>query len=121
MDGLGRDRRPSRSVVAGAHGGFFIVRAVAGALEASVDGRIVVEGPGPTTNSTELGVLRWSGAVPPHKWMNFYTKVVSRFPSLPGLKLNVTPDAPVAPDQTTSTSDETKMALKEPELTDDVS
>ena len=31
----------------------------------------------------------WRGSVPPQKWMNFYTKVLSRFASYTGLKLEV--------------------------------
>jgi len=34
--------------------------------------------------------LTWSGVVPSQKWMNFYTKVLSRFAGNPTLKLTVT-------------------------------
>ena len=40
-------------------------------------------GPGPKQS------FGWNGAVPPQKWMNFYTKVLSRFAASPGLKLEV--------------------------------
>ena len=52
--------------------------------------------------------------------MNFYTKVVSRFASAPGLKLTVAFEVPVAPDQTKSKTDETKTALRELGLSDEV-
>ena len=107
--------------VAGADGGFFTVHAVAGALEASADVRVVVVGSDPAPAQTAPGVLRWSGTVPPQKWMNFYTKVVSRFASAPGLKLTVSFEVPVSPDQTKSKTDETKTALWELGLSDEVS
>ncbi|MDF0589675.1 DUF499 domain-containing protein [Methanotrichaceae archaeon Mx] len=34
-------------------------------------------------------VVAWDGDVPPQKWMNFYTKVLSKFVSRKGLKLRV--------------------------------
>jgi hypothetical protein len=52
--------------------------------------------------------------------MNFYTKVVSRFASAPGLKLTVALEVPVPPDQTKSKTDETKTALRELGLSDEV-
>ena len=51
-------------------------------------------------------------AVPPQKWMNFYTTVVSRFASAPGLKLTVGLEVPVAPDQTKPKTDETDHAIR---------
>jgi hypothetical protein len=106
--------------VAGADGGYFTVHAVAGPVEASADVRVVVVGFDPAPPPAAPGVLRWSGSVPPQKWMNFYTKVVSRFASAPGLKLTVAFEVPVAPDQTKSKTDETKTALRELGLSDDV-
>jgi plastocyanin len=107
--------------VAGADGGYFSVHAVAGAVEASADVRVVVPGTDSAPVPAAPGVLRWSGTVPPQKWMNFYTKVVSRFASVPDLKLTVTFEVPVSPDQTKSKTDETKTALRELGLSDDVS
>jgi hypothetical protein len=34
-------------------------------------------------------VIEWDGDVPPQKWMNFYTKVLSKFATRKGLKLRV--------------------------------
>ena len=39
------------------------------------------------------GTLRWTGEVTPQKWMNFYTKVLSRFAAGKGLKLTVSVEA----------------------------
>ena len=33
---------------------------------------------------------RWTGEVPPQKWMNFYTKVLSKFAAGQGFKLKLT-------------------------------
>ena len=33
--------------------------------------------------------MAWTGEVPPQKWMNFYTKVLSKFATTKGLKLKV--------------------------------
>jgi hypothetical protein len=64
--------------------------------------------------------LRWSGEVPPQKWMNFYTKVLSRFVTGSGLKLTVRVD--VAPEGGVSKQkvDEARSALRELGLSDDV-
>ena len=49
-----------------------------------------------TSISDKTAVLRWSGEVPAQKWMNFYTKVLSRFATTKSLRLTVAVD--VAPD-----------------------
>jgi hypothetical protein len=62
--------------------------------------------------------LVWSGDVPHQKWMNFYTKVLSKFAATAGLKLTlrveVTPAEGVSPQKV----DETKIALRELGLKD---
>jgi hypothetical protein len=67
------------------------------------------------------GVLRWTGEIPPQKWMNFYTKVLSKFVSGQGLKLTlsveVAPEGGISPQKV----EETRVALQELGLTDDVS
>jgi hypothetical protein len=42
------------------------------------------------------GVLRWTGEIPPQKWMNFYTRVLSKFASGQGLTLTLSVE--VAPE-----------------------
>ena len=64
--------------------------------------------------------LRWTGEVPPQKWMNFYTKVLSRFVAGKGLRITVTVDASPEGGVSSQTVQETKMALRELGLSDDV-
>jgi hypothetical protein len=75
--------------------------------------------PPPPTPSTATG-LTWAGEIPPQKWMNFYTKVLSKFASAPGMKLSLKVE--VAPEGGVSRQklDETKSALRELGLNDDV-
>ena len=70
-------------------------------------------------SSTASG-LTWTGEIPPQKWMNFYTKVLSKFASAHGLKLTVKVE--VSPEGGVSKQklDETKSALRELGLNDDV-
>ncbi len=65
--------------------------------------------------------LRWHGNVPPQKWMNFYTKVLTRFASSPELKLEVSFEVPIESDQARSKLDETRSGLKELGLDDTAS
>ena len=43
----------------------------------------------PADASTNISRLVWSGDVPHQKWMNFYTKVLSKFAGATGLKLTL--------------------------------
>lgn len=52
--------------------------------------------------------------------MTFYTKVLSRFVNTPGLKLEVSFEAPAEGDQARSKGDEAKTALRELGLSEDV-
>jgi hypothetical protein len=58
-------------------------------------------------------VIRWKGTVPPQKWMNFYTKVLSRFASMPGLSIRVTLEVPADGEQAKAKIDEAKSGIKE--------
>jgi hypothetical protein len=62
----------------------------------------------------------WTGEITPQKWMNFYTKVLAKFASAAGLKLKVTVE--VAPEAGVSDQklQETKSALRELGLNDDL-
>jgi hypothetical protein len=42
--------------------------------------------------ATEIAGFQWTGEISPQKWMNFYTKVLSRFATSGGLKLTVSVD-----------------------------
>lgn len=74
----------------------------------------------PTRPSPPATVPRvvWSGDVPHQKWMNFYTKVLSKFSAAPGLRLTLRVE--VAPPEGVSAQkvDETKVALRELGLKD---
>jgi Protein of unknown function (DUF499) len=61
----------------------------------------------------------WQGSVPPQKWMNFYTKVLSRFASNPGLKLQVSFRVEPGDEVTEAKIEEAKAALRELGLSDD--
>jgi hypothetical protein len=70
----------------------------------------------PTTTAVEperFPVIRWNGEVPPQKWMNFYTKVVSKFASAPGVKLSVTFEAAPEGGISKPKIEEAKSALRE--------
>jgi hypothetical protein len=64
--------------------------------------------------------MRWTGDVPAQKWMNFYTKILAKFATSGGLKLTVsfeiTPEGGLPPHRV----EETKAALRELGLDDDV-
>lgn len=55
----------------------------------------------------------WTGEVTPQKWMNFYTKVLSRFATNAGLKLIVTVEVAPPGGTTMSKVEETRIALRE--------
>ena len=55
----------------------------------------------------------WSGEVPHQKWMNFYTKVLSRFSNSGGLRIRVSVDVTPPAGVSTSNLDETRSALRE--------
>jgi hypothetical protein len=62
---------------------------------------------------TESAGFQWTGEISPQKWMNFYTKVLSRFATAGGLKLTVTVDVEPPSGTTMSKIEETKVALRE--------
>ena len=76
--------------------------------------------PEPGTTAEAIQGFRWTGEVSPQKWMNFYTKVLARFATAEGLRLKLTAD--VQPDGGVSKAkiEETKVALRELGLAEDV-
>jgi hypothetical protein len=64
--------------------------------------------------------LTWTGEIPPMKWMNFYTKVLSKFASTRGLKLTLKVEVGAEGGISQQKLDETKSALRELGLNDDV-
>jgi predicted AAA+ superfamily ATPase len=110
---------------AGETGGVYSVHAQGGGLEAIAEVRITTkqdegDGKGGGTKRPGKRVVSWRGTVPPQKWMNFYTKVLTRFASTPDLKLEVAFEAPLEPDQADAKADEARSGLKELGLGDNV-
>jgi len=103
--------------------GSFVVSGTVGSIRGSASVIIAKEGSAPTAilkPTPTPGVLRWTGEIPPQKWMNFYTKVLSKFASGQGLKLLL--EFEVAPEGGISSQkvEETKVALAELGLTCDL-
>ncbi|ABS28163.1 ATP-binding protein [Anaeromyxobacter sp. Fw109-5] len=74
-------------------------------------------GPAPTP---PIAGFQWTGDVSPQKWMNFYTKVLSRFATGGGLKLTVAVDVAPPGGTTSAKIEETKVALRELGLSEDI-
>jgi hypothetical protein len=64
--------------------------------------------------------IQWSGEVPAQKWMNFYTKIVSKFAASQGVKLKVTFEASPEGGVSKQKLEETRAALRELGLNGDV-
>jgi hypothetical protein len=84
-----------------------------------------IPGPGPTPiGSTSTGStaskLTWSGEIPAQKWMNFYTKVLSKFATGLGLKLTLSVEVSSDTGIPTQKVEETKVSLRELGLSDKV-
>jgi hypothetical protein len=76
--------------------------------------------PAPLSPSDTMVGFTWTGDVPPQKWVNFYTKVLSKFATGGGLTLTVTASVLPADGMSRSRADETKVALRELGLSDDL-
>ncbi len=72
----------------------------------------------PAESPTTMSRLVWSGDVPHQKWMNFYTKVLSKFSGAAGLKLTLRVEVAPAEGVSQQKVDETKVALRELGLKD---
>ena len=107
---------------AGDTGGLFNVNAKAGASEAFAEVRVTTANE-PITPPPLLPAdryLRWRGIVPSQKWMNFYTKVLSKFANTPGLKIEVSFEVKIDKDHADSKAAETRSGLKELGLDDHI-
>src|SRR5262249_28287430 len=63
--------------------------------------------------------MSWTGEIPPQKWMNFYTKVLSKFASGPNaLKLKLSVEVSPEGGLSKQKIEETKSALRELGLSD---
>lgn len=75
----------------------------------------------PTIIQPELFThIEWSGEVPAQKWMNFYTKVVSKFAAGKGVKLTVSFEATPEGGVSQQKLEETRAAIRELGLDGDV-
>jgi hypothetical protein len=106
---------------AGPDEGNFLVTATAGNVRGTAG--VTVAKPG-VTRATEIKQettgLSWEGQVPPQKWMNFYTKVLSKFAGSKGLRLTVRFELGGEGPISSQKIEETKVALRELGLDDDV-
>ena len=113
---------------AGEEAGSFIVRASAAGIEGVAQVRVTSRDRDSDVGADDSGerpagkaLLRWSGQIPPQKWMNFYTKVVSRYASDPNLRLTVGFEVPVESDESSSREQDARTALRELGLNEDAS
>ncbi|MFM6038753.1 MAG: ATP-binding protein [Sphaerospermopsis kisseleviana] len=65
-------------------------------------------------------LLKWSGVITPQKWMNFYTKVLTKFATNKDLKLTLKVEVLVEGEIATQKIEETKVALSALGLNNDV-
>lgn len=68
----------------------------------------------------KVGKVKWSGDIPYQKWMTFYQRVVSRYATGGGLKIKVTVEVEPSDGVSTQKVEETKAALRELGLGDEV-
>jgi hypothetical protein len=93
--------------------GTYTIRAVVEGIETSAVVNVVAGAELPLPPPSQPVGIRWQGNVPPQKWMNFYTKVLSRFASTPGLRLTVSFEMPPESSITRAQIEETRTALRE--------
>jgi hypothetical protein len=115
---LGCTINSSGQMIAAETPGIYRVTVRAGGLEA--DAEVVVALRQKPKDDGEGRVIRWTGVIPPQKWMNFYTRVLTRFVATPGLTLTVSFEVPADAEQAKAKIEETKAALKELGLNDSV-
>jgi hypothetical protein len=106
-------------LTAGETEGRFTVHATAQGIECIVE-ICVAKDELPPSPVPHQHVIRWSGEIPPQKWMVFYTKILTRFVSTKELKLRVSFEVPAEGDQGAAKANETRTGLKELGLDDNV-
>jgi hypothetical protein len=76
---------------AGADEGNYLVHAGVGTIKGTASVAVVNKDVPPPPPPPPPGdkALRWTGEIPPQKWMNFYTKVLSKLVAAGGLKVSV--------------------------------
>ena len=114
-------------LIAAENTGIYTITAQVEGIQISTQLRVTDEVPGgrggdESVDAGKDGVtIRWQGDVPPQKWMNFYTKVLTRFVTEPGLKLQVSFEAPTEEAAAQNTLDQIKSALRDLGLGEDAS
>ncbi len=119
---------PAGVFVAGETGGVFTVTAGAGPIQGTAEARITqrITGGGKDDDDDEGGgtpkdgTISWSGEVPLKKWMNFYTKVLSRFAGSPELSVRVGFKVTVPAAEAEGKADDIRSGLKDLGLSPDV-
>ena len=97
------------------------MKVIAGGIEALAEVRVTTKDePPPPPPPPGARFIRWRGTVPPQKWMNFYTKVLSKFATSPDLKIEVNFEVKVDREQADSKAAETKTGLRELGLDSDL-
>ena len=117
----GGDIEPDGVFMSGGDEGNFIVSAkvekISGVSEITIAKESEPESPEPPEVPQKL---TWTGEVTPQKWMNFYTKILTKFVKDGPLDLNVSFKASPAGGIKDQQVEETKAALRELGLNDDV-
>ncbi len=100
--------------------GDYEVTVSSGALRAVATVQVTRQPAPPPIPSAHAAKIEWQGEVPSQKWMNFYTKFLSKFATALGLKLTVTVEVDSPEGVSQQKVDEAKVALRELGLSDDV-
>lgn len=77
--------------------------------------------PAPSSPAANVSSLSWTAEIPAQKWMNFYTKVLAKYANAQGLRLTLKVEVSPEGGLSKQKIEETKSALRELGLNDDVS
>ena len=123
---------PEGQIRVGETPGVYAVTARIGDTEAQAQIRVLASkkrdsdgggnGGGGGDDEKKAKVISWKGSIPPQKWTNFYTKVVSPFASASGLRLRVEVEMPADENdqQAKAQLDKIRTALKDLKLDESV-
>ena len=100
--------------------GNYIVNVKSGDISGSASIEIRDEAKPKPLEPVKPKTLKWTGQISPQKWMNLYTKVLTKFVKDGSLKLNVGIEATPTDGVSDNQIEETKAALRELGLNDDV-
>jgi len=107
--------------LAGENEGEFEVTVYVGKVKSSIKVAVSKQEKPEIHEPEKSGRISWNGEIPPQKWMNFYTKILSKFAGGKGLKLKLTVEVAEEGGISTQKLEETKAALRELGLDDNVS